>query len=81
MIEYQQIESTLYLSTDDLNKLGADGWELAWVITDSDGGPYTRYIFMRRTNDVVIEPDLQPETELERQLQESLRLLRTGAPD
>ena len=42
MIEYQQIESTLYLSTDDLNKLGADGWELAWVITDSDGGPNYR---------------------------------------
>jgi len=75
MIEYQQIESTLYLSTDDLNKLGADGWELAWVITDSDGGPYTRYIFLRR---VAVD---EPESELENQLQESLRRLRAGAAD
>ena len=75
MIEYQQIESTLYLSTDDLNKLGADGWELAWVITDSDGGPYTRYIFMRRMGAA------EPESELECQLQESLRRLRPGAAD
>jgi len=78
MIEYQQIESTLYLSTDDLNKLGADGWELAWVITDSDGGPYTRYIFMRRLPAAIGD---EPESELECQLQESLRLLRSGAPD
>ena len=78
MIEYQQIESTLYLSTDDLNKLGADGWELAWVITDSDGGPYTRYIFMRRRLGAA---ESEPESELEYQLQESLRRLRPGAAD
>jgi hypothetical protein len=45
MIEYKILESMLYLNVEDLNDLGAQGWELIVLM---DRVEPVRYIFSRR---------------------------------